>query len=154
MRVRMTAPGERVRRAGSKEKQPDRTLNLVDVYDMAADIGKVSREFIQLFENSGGKARFYSTYLIGLQEFEILIDQHGAEQVTQLMQKVISALEQLELLVQKNDSELLLIEDLRKTIEHMQHEDNKKVEASHKYARDIEQVIPCNTYKTRTAKPS
>ena len=37
----MTAPGERVRRAGSKEKQPDRTLNLVDVYDMAADIGKV-----------------------------------------------------------------------------------------------------------------
>jgi len=102
-----------VRRAGSKEKQPDRTLNLVDVYDMAADIGK---------------------------EFEILIDQHGAEQVTQLMQKVISALEQLELLVQKNDSELLLIEDLRKTIEHMQHEDNKKVEASHKYARDIEQV--------------
>ena len=73
----------------------------------------------------------------------MLIDQHGAEQVTQLMQKVISALEQLELLVQKNDSELLLIEDLRKTIEHMQHEDNKKVEASHKYARDIEQVRPC-----------
>ena len=40
-----------------------------------------------------------SIYIIILfQEFEQLIDQHGAEQVTQLMQKVISALEHLEIL--------------------------------------------------------
>ena len=38
------------------------------------------------------------------------------------MQKVISALEHLEVLVQKNDSELILIEDLKKTIEHLEHE--------------------------------
>jgi len=94
---------------GSKE----RNLSLVDVYDIAADIGK---------------------------EFEELIDLHGPDQVTQLMQKVISALEQLEVLVQRNDSELLMIEELRRTIEHLEHEDNKKTEERHKYARDIEQV--------------
>jgi len=91
----------------------DRNLNLVDVYDIAADIGK---------------------------EFEELIDLHGPDQVTQLMQKVISALEQLEVLVQRNDSELLMIDELRRTIEHLEHEDNKKTEERHKYARDIEQV--------------
>ena len=74
------------------------------------------------------------------QEFEELIDHHGAEQVTSLMQKVISALEHLEVLVQKNDSELILIEDLKKTIGHLEHEDTKKNDERHKYARDIEQV--------------
>ena len=33
-----------------------------------------------------------------VQEFEELIDLHGPDQVTQLMQKVISALEQLEVM--------------------------------------------------------
>jgi len=108
----MERSNERPRRTISKDKQ-DKNLNLVDVYDIAADIGK---------------------------EFEELIDHHGAEQVTSLMQKVISALEHLEVLVQKNDSELILIEDLKKTIEHLEHEDTKKNDERHKYARDIEQV--------------
>ena len=56
------------------------------------------------------------------------------------MQKVISALEHLELLVQNSESELQMIEDLRKTIEHLEHEDNKKADERLKYARDIEQV--------------
>ena len=34
--------------------------------------------------------------VMNVQEFEELIDLHGPDQVTQLMQKVISALEQLE----------------------------------------------------------
>lgn len=104
---------ERGRRGEAREKAGDRNLNLVDVYDIAADIGK---------------------------EFEELIDQHGPDQVTQLMQKVIAALEQLEVLVQRNDSELLLIEELRRTIEHLEHEDSKKTEERLRYARDIEQV--------------
>ena len=33
-----------------------------------------------------------------------------------------------------------MIEELRRTIEHLEHEDNKKTEERHKYARDIEQV--------------
>merc|ERR1719154_412982 len=105
-------------RRGSKEAREarearDKNLNLVDVYDIAADIGK---------------------------EFEHLIDQHGAEQVTSLMQKVISALEHLEILVQNNETELQMIEDLRKTIEHLEHEETKKADERLKYARDIEQV--------------
>jgi len=104
---------ERGRRGEAKEKAADRSLNLVDVYDIAADIGK---------------------------EFEELIDLHGPDQVTQLMQKVIAALEQLEVLVQRNDGELLLIEELRRTIEHLEHEDTKKSEERVRYARDIEQV--------------
>ena len=69
-----------------------------------------------------------------------MIDNHGAEEVTSLMQKVISALEHLEVLVQNSESELQTIEDLRKTIEHLEHEDNKKADERLKYARDIEQV--------------
>ncbi|XP_023336508.1 RILP-like protein homolog isoform X2 [Eurytemora carolleeae] len=96
-----------------KQRGRDRSLTLVDVYDIAADIGK---------------------------EFENIIDEEGADRVTSLMQKVIAALEQLEILVQKNDTEQMLIEDLRRTIEHLEHEDNKKNDERIRYARDIEQV--------------
>ena len=77
---------------------------------------------------------------IDFQEFEQLIDQHGAEEVTSLMQKVISALEHLEQLVHHNETEMQTIEDLRKTIEHLEHEETKKADERVKYARDIEQV--------------
>merc|ERR1740128_1125262 len=56
------------------------------------------------------------------------------------MQKVICALEHLEFLVQKNDNEQLFVEDLRRTIEHLELEDTKKNNERLKYARDIEQV--------------
>ena len=108
----MDRTAERPRRMASRECK-DKNINVVDVYDIAADIGK---------------------------EFEHLIDNHGAEEVTSLMQKVISALEHLEVLVQNSESELQTIEDLRKTIEHLEHEDNKKADERLKYARDIEQV--------------
>ena len=108
----MDRTGERPRRMASRDCK-ENNINVVDVYDIAADIGK---------------------------EFEHLIDNHGAEEVTSLMQKVISALEHLEVLVQNSESELQTIEDLRKTIEHLEHEDNKKADERLKYARDIEQV--------------
>ena len=57
------------------------------------------------------------------------------------MQKVITALEHLEDLVQKNDTERTVIEELRKNIEHLEHEDSKKNEERIRYARDIEQVL-------------
>jgi len=98
-----------------------KAMTLVDVYDMAADIGK---------------------------EFEELIDNEGAEKVTMLMSKVIRALEQLEILVQKNDSEQVLIDDLRRTIEHLELEDTKKNGERIRYARDIEQIE--EHYKTET----
>ena len=108
----MDRTAERPRRMASRECK-ENNINVVDVYDIAADIGK---------------------------EFEHLIDHHGAEEVTSLMQKVISALEHLEVLVQNSEAELQTIEDLRKTIEHLEHEDNKKADERLKYARDIEQV--------------
>jgi predicted RNase H-like nuclease (RuvC/YqgF family) len=43
-------------------------------------------------------------------------------------------------LVQRNDSELMTIEELRRTIEHLEHEDSKKTEERQKLGRDIEQV--------------
>jgi len=108
--------------AESTEKlRRGKALTLVDVYDMAADIGK---------------------------EFEELIDNEGAEKVTMLMSKVIRALEQLEILVQKNDSEQVLIDDLRRTIEHLELEDSKKTGERIRYTRDIEQIE--EHYKTET----
>merc|ERR1740128_1381760 len=56
------------------------------------------------------------------------------------MQKVICALEHLEFLVQKNDNEQLFVEDLRRTIEHLELEDTKKNNERIRYARDIEEV--------------
>ena len=56
-----------------------------------------------------------------------------------IYQKQLSC-SQNQVLVQRNDSELLMIDELRRTIEHLEHEDNKKTEERHKYARDIEQV--------------
>ena len=49
MKVTMERTNERPRRAISKDKQ-DKNLNLVDVYDIAADIGKV--QFIVFFLSS------------------------------------------------------------------------------------------------------
>ena len=57
------------------------------------------------------------------------------------LKKILSPCSQNQVLVQRNDSELLMIDELRRTIEHLEHEDNKKTEERHKYARDIEQVI-------------
>ena len=61
-------------------------------------------------------------------EFEVLIDSHGPEHVTQLMQKVISALEHLERMAAVRDQECETIETLRTTISHLELEDNKKNE--------------------------
>jgi len=102
----------KIKRSESRD-QKRKSINVIDVYDIASEIGK---------------------------EFEELIDSHGAEHITSLMQKVISALEHLENLVQKTDSEQTVIEDLKKNIEHLEHEDTKKIEERKKYVSDIEQI--------------
>ena len=68
-------------------------------------------------------------------EFEVLIDSHGPEHVTQLMQKVISALEHLESLSATRDQEKETIENLRTTISHLEIEDTKKNEEKHRNAK-------------------
>ena len=68
------------------------------------------------------------TILYAGKEFEVLIDSHGPEHVTQLMQKVISSLEQLEKLATLGDAERETIENLNTTISHLELEDTKKIE--------------------------
>ena len=76
-------------------------MTVADVYDMAADIGK---------------------------EFELVIDSHGPEHISGLMQKVISALEHLERFAAEADAEEENMEQLRSTITHLEREEAKKNE--------------------------
>ena len=64
-------------------------LSVADVYDIAANIGKLN------FTRLSRPPRSFFMVITG-KEFEVLIDSHGPEHVTPLMQKVISALEDLE----------------------------------------------------------
>ena len=65
----------------------------------------------------------------------MLIDSHGPEHVTQLMQKVISALEYLEKLAASRDQEKETIEGLRTTISHLELENTKKNEERQRNAK-------------------
>ena len=71
---------------------------------------------------------FINSCLIIGKEFEVLIDSHGPEHVTQLMQKVISSLEHLEKLAALGDEERDTIENLKTTITHLELEGTKKNE--------------------------
>ena len=68
-------------------------------------------------------------------EFEILIDSHGPDHVTQLMQKVISALEHLESLSSEKEGENHLVDTLKTTITRLELEDLKRSEERHRHDR-------------------
>jgi len=97
-------------------------ISIPDVYDMAADIGR---------------------------EFESLIDSHGAEHVTALMQKVISALEHLEALSGERDAERSTIDSLQTQVKHLELEDSKKMEERQRNAKELEQVEEHYKQETR-----
>ena len=104
-------------------------LNVADVYDIAANIGKI---------NKWGRwgRHFYDFVLFTIgKEFEVLIDSHGPEHVTPLMQKVISALEDLEKLAATRDLEKETIDSLKTTISHLEIEDTKKKEETQRNAK-------------------
>ena len=65
----------------------------------------------------------------------MLIDSHGPEHVTPLMQKVISALEDLEKLAATRDQERETIDSLKTTISHLELEDTKKKEETQRNAK-------------------
>jgi len=106
--------------SGSSSKMSN--LNVADVYDIAANIGK---------------------------EFEVLIDSHGPEHVTPLMQKVISALEDLEKLAATRDLEKETIDSLKTTISHLEIEDTKKKEETQRNAKELEQIEEHYKQETR-----
>ena len=82
-------------------------ISVIDVYELASAIGK---------------------------EFEKIIDSCGAEMVTNLMPRVINALEHLEALATKNERENTILDDLRNRViklefdKHIRAEDRLKFE--------------------------
>lgn len=83
-------------------------VSVVDVYDIASEIGK---------------------------ECEKIIDQFGAEAVTSLMPKVINALELLENLATKNERENTQMQELRAKILQLENDKIEKAEYRQRFEK-------------------
>lgn len=83
-------------------------VTVVDVYDIASDIGK---------------------------ECEKIIDQYGADTVTSLMPKVINALELLENLATRNERENTLLCELQAKISQLENDKLEKAEYRKKFEK-------------------
>lgn len=88
-------------------------VTVVDVYDIASDIGK---------------------------ECEKIIDQYGADAVTALMPKVINALELLENLATKNERENTQLLELRSKILQLENDKLEKAEYRRKFEKELEVI--------------
>ena len=95
---------------------------------------KIYREYLSI-KNLFLSPNSVIHYFFSGKEFEHLIDSHGPEHVTGLMQKVISALEHLERFAAEADSEETTIESLRATIMHLEMGEVKKNEEKHRQAK-------------------
>ncbi len=116
--------------SSSSSRQKHR-LTVADVYDVAADIGEFFNRFFYLF----GKLFLQSKYFFSLgKEFELVIDSHGPDHVSGLMQKVISALEHLERFAADSDAEEDALEQLRRTVSHLEREEAKRNEERQRVA--------------------
>ncbi|KAF7378894.1 hypothetical protein HZH66_015128 [Vespula vulgaris] len=88
-------------------------VSVVDVYDIASEIGK---------------------------ECEKLIDLFGVESVTNLMPKVINALELLENLAIKNERENTTVQELRAKIIQLESDKIGKAEDRQRFEKELEQI--------------
>ncbi|GLV36799.1 Rab interacting lysosomal protein like [Carabus blaptoides fortunei] len=88
-------------------------VSVVDVYDIASEIGK---------------------------ECEKIIDQFGAEAVTSLMPKVINALELLENLATKNERENTQMQELRAKILQLENDKIEKAEYRQRFEKELEAI--------------
>ncbi|KYB26082.1 RILP-like protein homolog [Tribolium castaneum] len=88
-------------------------VSVVDVYDIASDIGK---------------------------ECEKIIDQYGADAVTSLMPKVINALELLENLATRNERENTQLHELRLKIAQLENDKLEKAEYRQKFEKELEAI--------------
>lgn len=88
-------------------------VSVVDVYDIASEIGK---------------------------ECEKLIDLYGVESVTNLMPKVIHALELLENLATKNERENTTVQELRAKILQLENDKVEKAECRQRFEKELEQI--------------
>ncbi|KAK0417505.1 hypothetical protein QR680_013051 [Steinernema hermaphroditum] len=97
----------------SPSASPSKHITVVDVYDLAASIGK---------------------------DFEMLIDQFGKDAIVPIMPKVISALETLESLANFNERENEEIIDLQKTIDRLENDKQMKMQDRMRFEVELEQV--------------
>lgn len=87
-------------------QENDVDITVVDVYDMASEIGK---------------------------EFERIIEAHGTDALTNLIPKVIEALERLENLALRNETENTTVQDLLARIRKLEAEKVEKAEDRKKF---------------------
>uniref|UniRef100_A0A5S6QJT7 RH1 domain-containing protein n=1 Tax=Trichuris muris TaxID=70415 RepID=A0A5S6QJT7_TRIMR len=92
---------------------PSRHITVVDIYDLAAVIGK---------------------------DFERLIEQFGSESFAELVPKVISALELLESFAGRNERESQEIDRLSSAISRLEADKLEKKEGIIKFQQELEQV--------------
>lgn len=88
-------------------------VSVVDVYDIASEIGK---------------------------ECEKIIDQFGAEAVTSLMPKVIGALELLETLATRNERENTQMQELRAKIHRLETDKQERAEYRQRFEKELEAI--------------
>lgn len=96
------------RRVGMEELSETSEVSVVDVYDIASEIGK---------------------------ECEKLIDAHGADSISSLMPKVINALELLETLATKNERENTSVQELSARIAQLESDKIGKAEDRQRFEK-------------------
>ncbi|KAK2723143.1 RILP-like protein homolog isoform X2 [Artemia franciscana] len=96
---------------GSESDDSDVSMTLVEVYDVASEIGK---------------------------EFELLIQKYGPDAIAGLMTKVIGVLEQLEKHSSKSDRDSSLINELRSTLVNMENDKHEKAADRQKFEKELE----------------
>ncbi|XP_058805522.1 RILP-like protein homolog isoform X2 [Phymastichus coffea] len=101
------------RRASMEELTETSEVSVVDVYDIASEIGK---------------------------ECEKLIDAHGSESIANLMPKVINALELLENLATKNERENTTVQELTAKIAQLESDKIGKAEDRQRFEKELEQI--------------
>ncbi|XP_044581100.1 RILP-like protein homolog isoform X2 [Cotesia glomerata] len=101
------------RRTIDMEEYSGSDISVVDVYDIASEIGK---------------------------ECEKLIDSFGTDAVTGLMPKVINALELLENLATKNEREITTVQELTARISQLENDKIGKAEDRQRFEKEVEQT--------------
>ncbi|XP_050677328.1 RILP-like protein homolog isoform X4 [Leptidea sinapis] len=101
------------RRFSVKMPNFDDEVTVVDVYDLASDIGK---------------------------ECEIIIEKYGPEAVTALLPKVINALEFLENLAVRNEKENQALHELTAKISQLENDKIEKAEYRQRFEKEIEAI--------------
>ncbi|XP_030040126.1 RILP-like protein homolog isoform X2 [Manduca sexta] len=101
------------RRFSAKMQDFEDDVTVVDVYDLASDIGK---------------------------ECEIIIEKYGPDAVTALLPKVINALELLENLAVRNEKENQALQELTAKISQLENDKIEKAEYRQRFEKEIEAI--------------